>query len=565
MSLRLRWTLALSAAALLLLGAAGWFAQRTSVQLERESQQEWASKRTEQLHMQLQRWSALTAASVEDLTASSSVDVVLEAALGRGEEGRREIAQWAPRQASLRGLGLLILLTGDGRILSQVPGPEAHGLKHPFFATFDKSPDGVLVWQGWIAPSSGQRPWWVGVVRRFEFQGAGVLLVGARELSARSLSDMTERAGLTRLEMGLEIGGLQAAPLPADWTVEGELPLVFDPGTSPASGILSALRSRLARLLLASVIVVLLMAPFLAGGLAHPLLELTGAVRRMRTGERKLRLKMTGPKELRELAMAIEELSRELDASEARAEAAQRRAAWREMARRVAHELKNALSPLTLALDNVETAASRLVQTASEDANPQEQENLRTVLRSSLQTAREQLASLDRLVREFRDFASTPGLQLKTVDALGLCRAALSSMREGFPQLRFAIVEASDVGEIEADTEQLRRAMQNLLLNAAQAAPEGLVELVLGEGPDRRQWWFAVRDRGPGFPEEIQAHWGEAYLSTKKEGTGLGLAITRQVVEAHGGRLSAHAREGGGLEVKAVLPRAGAGRKEENP
>ena len=146
---------------------------------------------------------------------------------------------------------------------------------------------------------------------------------------------------------------------------------------------------------------------------------------------------------------------------------------------------------------------------------------------------------------------------------LGLCRAALSSLREGFPRVEFTIVEVSGVEEIEADAEQLRRAMQNLLLNAAEAVAEGEVELALGGGPGPDQWWFAVRDRGPGLPEEIRAHWGEAYQTTKKEGTGLGLAITRQIVEAHGGRLSVRARSGGGLEVKASLPRSKAGRKEK--
>jgi nitrogen fixation/metabolism regulation signal transduction histidine kinase len=213
------------------------------------------------------------------------------------------------------------------------------------------------------------------------------------------------------------------------------------------------------------------------------------------------------------------------------------------MARHLAHELKNALSPLALALDNVETAVERPDTVA------------RPVLARSLATARDQLASLDRLVGEFRDFARTPGLVFAPADALAVGRAAVASATQVHPATPFSLEETQPVGELSADAEQLRRALHNLLINAAEAAPGRPVVLAVGGGPGRDRWWVAVRDEGPGLPAEIAAHWGEPYHTTKAQGTGLGLTVALQVIEGHGGRLEARPRRGGGLEVFASLPR----------
>jgi len=312
------------------------------------------------------------------------------------------------------------------------------------------------------------------------------------------------------------------------------------------------MRTRLLHLSLLSFLIVLVLTPLLAHGLVRPLDELRRAVHRMESGERQIEFAAGGPTEVKELAKALHDLSQSLQSSEARMRSAERRAAWREMARRVAHEIKNALSPLTLAMDNVETAAQR------------EDPAARRALVASLGTAREQLGSLDRLVSEFRDFARTPRLNFQPAQALSLAELALASVREQYPKLEFRIVERATVGVVIVDPEQMRRVMQNLLANAAQAAPQAPIELALGVGPGAERWWFAVLDRGPGLPEEIASHWGEPYHTTKEGGTGLGLSIARQVVEGHQGVLSARTRKGGGLEIHADLPREASLAMEEN-
>ncbi len=554
MSLRLRWTLVLSAGALLLLGVTGGFILHQAQQIERESDTAWRNERAGALQEGLRQWSRVTAAALDDLVGSPRFGAFLRQAVPQEDEGRREVVLWAERFAPRFGLELLIVLDEDGRILSQVPGPEAHGIVHPHFPWFTRAApggpeSGVAVWPGWVRRTDSaptlERPWWVGTIRRVRPAGErSIWVVGARELSRSVQVDLAARAGLERLEMGLEVGGLQVAPLPPDWRAMEPLPLVFDPGPSPAAGVLRDLRARLSRRLALGAVLVLLLTPWVAAGLTRPVRRLQDAVSRMRAGERRLELKTRGPRELRELSEALVQLSQELDAIQARAEAQQRQAAWGGMARRVAHELKNALSPLTLALDNVETAA------LSEPT-----EEMREDLRKSLGTAREQLASLDRLVRGFRDFARMPPLAVEEVDARALAAAAVAAVETAFDRHRFVVEERSTVGAIEADGEQLRRVMQNLLQNAAEASLEGVVELTLGAGPGPGQWWFAVGDRGPGLPEEIRRHWGEAYRTTKAEGTGLGLAIARQVIEAHGGRLDVQDRPRGGLLVRATLPR----------
>jgi nitrogen fixation/metabolism regulation signal transduction histidine kinase len=401
----------------------------------------------------------------------------------------------------------------------------------------------VLAWKSWAPDERSDVIWWVGAVRELAYEDQSYLVVGASALSPERLTEIASRCGARSLALGLALQALIAVPLPENWRVEGELPLVLDPGEPPSLPVLQSMRTRLLHLSILSFLLVLVLMPLLAHGLVRPLDELRSAVHRMESGEREIEFTARGPTEVRELANALRELSESLQSSEARMRSAERRAAWREMARRVAHEIKNALSPLTLAMDNVETAAQR------------EDPAARRALASSLKTAREQLESLDRLVSEFRDFARTPRLNFQRTQALALAELALASVREQFPGLEFRIVEHAAVGVVSIDPEQMRRVMQNLLTNAAQAAPHAPIELALGAGPGSERWWFAVLDRGPGLPEEIASHWGEPYHTTKEGGTGLGLSIARQVVEGHQGVLSARKRPGGGLEIHADLPR----------
>lgn len=553
MSLRWRWTLTLVLAAVLILGGVLVTLDHSLRELKSERAQEWRGRQAEEIRLHLDRVASLAVASVEDLTASSALRRFLDEAEEQGGSESRELRMWASEVAPRFELDHVLVLSSDGRVLSQVPAPEAQGVAHPQTALLrDATSSRVLAWKAWAPQDSTSALWWLGAVRELEYRNARYLIAGGSALTPQFLSDIAQRCGVRRLTLGLALDSFIKAPLPETWRVEGQLPLVFDPGDPPSLPVLQSIRRRLLHLSLLSFLFVLALTPLLARGLVRPLDELRRAVRRMESGDRQIEFATRGPAEVQELAGALRELSQSLDLSETRMRSAERRAAWREMARRVAHEIKNALSPLTLAMDNVETAARRSDPAA------------RQALAFSLKTAREQLDSLDRLVSEFRDFARTPRLKFEATPALSLAELALASVREQFPRVAFSIVESASVGVVGLDPEQMRRVLQNLLANAAQAAPEAPVELALGTGPGSERWWFSVRDRGPGLPEEIASHWGEPYHTTKEGGTGLGLNIARQVVEGHGGVLSARARRGGGLEIHADLPRIATPMEDES-
>ncbi len=553
MSLRWRFSLALLCSAVLILGGLLLTLDHSLREMKARSGQEWRTRQADEVRLRLDRMASMTVASVEDLASSSALRRFLEEAEEQGGSERRDLRLWASEYAPRFELDHLLILSPEGRVLSQAPKPQAQGVMHPQYAMLrEQAHTKVLAWKSWTADDSGDASWWVGAAREVSFEDRAYLVVGASALSASRLTEIASRSGAKSLSLGLALKPLISVQLPAGWRIQGELPLALDPGEPPSLPVLQSMRTRLFRLSLMSFLIVLVLTPLLAHGLVRPLDVLRRAVHRMESGEREIEFAVGGPTEVKELANALRDLSQSLQSSEARMRSAERRAAWREMARRVAHEIKNALSPLTLAMDNVETAARRDDPAA------------RRALVSSLQTAREQLQSLDRLVSEFRDFARTPRLAFQPTQALSLAELALASVREQYPKLEFRIVERATVGVVSVDPEQMRRVMQNLLANAAQAAPHAPIELALGTGPGNDRWWFAVLDRGPGLPEEIASHWGEPYHTTKEGGTGLGLSIARQVVEGHQGVLSARARSGGGLEIHADLPREASLAREED-
>lgn len=553
MSLRWRFSLALLFSAILILGGLLLTLDHSLREMRARRGQEWRTRQVDEVQLRLDRMASLTVASVEDLMSSTELRRFLEEAEKQGGSERRDLRLWASEHAPQFELDHLLILSPEGRVLSQVPKPQAQGVTHPQQGMLrEQAHTKVLAWKSWAVDDSSGDHWWVGAVRELAYDNHGYLVVGASALSPGRLTEIASRSGARSLTLGIALQPLVSVPLPQSWRVVGELPLALDPGEPPFLPVLKSMRTRLLHLSLLSFLIVLVLTPLLAHGLVRPLDELRNAVHRMESGERQIEFAGGGPTEVQELAKALRDLSQSLQSSEARMRSAERRAAWREMARRVAHEIKNALSPLTLAMDNVETAAQR------------EDPAARRALVSSLGTAREQLGSLDRLVSEFRDFASTPRLNFQPTQALSLAELALAGVREQYPKIEFRIVEQATVGVVIVDPEQMRRVMQNLLTNAAQAAPHDPIELALGVGPGTEKWWFAVLDRGPGLPEEIASHWGEPYHTTKEGGTGLGLSIARQVVEGHQGVLSARARKGGGLEIHADLPREASLAMEED-
>jgi len=213
---------------------------------------------------------------------------------------------------------------------------------------------------------------------------------------------------------------------------------------------------------------------------------------------------------------------------------AQRAQAWGEVARRLAHEIKNPLTPIQL-------SAERLEMKLSGKVAPPEQ----AVLVKSVKTIVDQVDAMKRLVNEFRDYARLPAADLKPVDL----NALLTDVLQLYSAENAPIALRSELDErcppIRGDAQQIRQVIHNLLQNAQDAAEaaasttgragEVVIRTRLGDSGQRVR--LTVQDSGPGFAENILKRAFEPYVTTKTKGTGLGLAVVKKIADEHGARI----------------------------
>jgi nitrogen fixation/metabolism regulation signal transduction histidine kinase len=206
---------------------------------------------------------------------------------------------------------------------------------------------------------------------------------------------------------------------------------------------------------------------------------------------------------------------------------AQRAKAWGEVARRLAHEIKNPLTPIQL-------SAERLAMKLDGKVQPAEQ----AILTKSVRTIVDQVDAMKRLVNEFRDYARLPAAQLQPVDLNALARDILSLYDNAAVPVR--LEAADDLPLAQADPQQVRQILHNLVQNAQDAmagVPDAQV-LLRTRRSDSGQWVrLSVLDQGPGFAEHILKRAFEPYVTTKVKGTGLGLAVVKKIMDEHGGRV----------------------------
>ena len=233
--------------------------------------------------------------------------------------------------------------------------------------------------------------------------------------------------------------------------------------------------------------------------------------------------------------------------------AAQRSAAWGEVARRLAHEIKNPLTPIQLSAERLQLKlADRL---AGNDAD---------MLDRATQTIINQVQAMKRMVNEFSDYARLPPPELAALDLNALIGEVLGLYETSRASIRLSLSET--LAPVWGDATQLRQIIHNLLRNA-EDAQEGCAQpqIEVHTRSEDGMAEFAVCDYGSGFPPEIMARVFEPYVTTKARGTGLGLAIVKKIIDEHQGRISIKNRPQGGAEVSIRLPLAPGreARKEE--
>ena len=218
---------------------------------------------------------------------------------------------------------------------------------------------------------------------------------------------------------------------------------------------------------------------------------------------------------------------------------AQRAQAWGEVARRLAHEIKNPLTPIQLSAERLEMKLSGKL------AEPEQ-----VLLTKSVKTIVDQVDAMKRLVNEFRDYARLPAAELKPVDL----NALVGDVMQLYTSDNAAVAIYSELDPkaplIQGDAQQLRQVIHNLLQNAQDAQEgrtQGQVMLKTEYSETSRRVRFSVRDAGAGFPEHILKRAFEPYVTTKVKGTGLGLAVVKKIADEHGARIDISNRIEGGV------------------
>jgi len=230
---------------------------------------------------------------------------------------------------------------------------------------------------------------------------------------------------------------------------------------------------------------------------------------------------------------------------------AQRATAWAEVARRLAHEIKNPLTPIQLSAERLEMKLAGKL--AAEDAE---------VLARGTRTIVSQVAALKSMVDDFRDYSRLPAPVLAGLDLNALVLEVLALYETS--RMPIAKALAPGLPQVRADSAQIRQVLHNLVQNAQDALENrknsgepAVIEVSTGVAGDKVR--LSVADNGGGFPEELMARIFEPYVTTKARGTGLGLAIVKKIVDEHHGELAIENRPAKGASVSILLPVAGGG------
>lgn len=221
----------------------------------------------------------------------------------------------------------------------------------------------------------------------------------------------------------------------------------------------------------------------------------------------------------------------------------QRMAAWREVARRIAHEIKNPLTPIQLSAQRLRRRYPDII--AEEDS----------VFDRCTNTIISQVDEIKNLVSEFSQFARMPKVNKSHGDLGKLCNDTLVLYKEAHKEIQFNCVEKTPLPKFYFDSEQIKRCVINLLDNAVAALPDGgQIDIDISTDAENESAFLAIKDNGPGISKENKSKLFEPYFSTKKSGTGLGLAIVSTIVSDHSGYIRIQDNQPKGSVFTIELP-----------
>jgi two-component system, NtrC family, nitrogen regulation sensor histidine kinase NtrY len=471
--------------------------------------------------------------------------------------------------ARVRGLEFLELLRPDGTVISSAHWPARYGYK----SAVPLGRDGAFV--GHIETASGEQLVMLAEHRSpsiivvtgssiphnlarlklpsdvwlwiFEPQNRSVSTIGAQPASGVPLAEVVEKriADHTTAfaDANFSYSVLPLSPLNEPQTAYVIVGRSIEPRLQFQRGlVVSALVSLLVAILVGAVL-----GSVVAKRITEPVEELAQAAAKVADGDLQQRVEVRSSDEIGQLGASFNRMTSDLVSQRDKLVQAERVAAWRELARRLAHELKNPLFPLQLTIETMEKAR----QMNSPD--------LQEIVRDGTRTLHEEFMQLKNVIARFSDFSKMPAPELQNVDVNAVAQSAV--------QLQHPVLQAKGIRSAinldpaplfaSADPVLLRRAIDNLILNAIDAMPNGGTLNVRTSRSDERAV-IEVADLGSGLtPEECERLF-TPYYTTKQHGTGLGLAIVQSIVSDHGGQISVRSEKGSGTTFRMEFPLASA-------
>jgi two-component system nitrogen regulation sensor histidine kinase NtrY len=290
----------------------------------------------------------------------------------------------------------------------------------------------------------------------------------------------------------------------------------------------------------------LLLTWWVSARITRPIEELADGAREVASGRWDTQIRVRGGGEIAQLAEAFNEMTATLESQREQLVQTERVAAWRELARRLAHELRNPLFPLQITVENLQRARKL------------EARQFLEVFTESTATLKAELANLNTIVGRFSDFAKMPAPQFTRVNVNDSLRNAVRLFEAQFNAVGKPVITpeyffTEPLPEIDADPDLLHRAFQNLVLNALDAMPAGGT-LTMRTSEHDGSVRIEVADTGKGLTPEECSRLFTPYYTTKQQGTGLGLAIVQSVVSDHHGAISVMSDEGHGTIFRIELP-----------
>jgi two-component system nitrogen regulation sensor histidine kinase NtrY len=456
--------------------------------------------------------------------------------------------------AATQGLDFLELVADDGSIISSAHWPARFGYKEEWVTAPDTD------WK--------QQGAFLDRVEVPEGAALGILAVGAVEAGDRKLYVV----GGGRLDQGFIASLVPPAGMRVLLEREGARVILDGGETVHRIPLLGRRKNMLGTLIITGsrreledlihfivrtgilssaggILLALVLAWWTTARVTRPVERLAEGARDVAAGNWNARVDVTSRDEIGELARAFNRMTYQLIEQRDRLLQAERVAAWRELARRLAHELKNPLFPLQITVENMKRAREQYPDQFDE------------VFQESAATLLAELANLKQIIGRFSDFAKMPPPELQQIDvnrvveqAMGLYRAQLAA--PGHPPIQPRMELTPDLPPVAADPEQLARALGNLVLNAIDAMPQGGT-LTIRTGRNNGAVRVEVSDTGEGLTQEECERLFTPYYTTKAHGTGLGLAIVQSVVADHKGKIAVASEPGKGTTFRIDLNSAG--------